>query len=367
MSRSLDTTLAAALADANIQPVILANLTFKSGTVYVWSGVGSFTWSGNNYIGVGSLGNISAITEGSSVEAAGMTVTLSGIPLQPGTPVYVPATACPWNPSLAGNSTNYHFGYLPEPLPWGATAPVVVPLTLTQGELLTVTGFGSVTPNNNAAPDGPGDTAVGPNGGWVDADSYPGGPYNGGIWGDYASTCLSDPSASVIGAGGLMGAFTDAGGNVIQPLAIGTGATLTVPAGATQLQLGVNGNTYLYNAGAFTATVSIQSAVPLSSQLLSESLDDIQIGAAAQIYFGLFQNGALLGTPYLAFGGQVDQPNIKVSTDTVSISLALENRLSNLQRASQQRYTAASQQLTYPQDTAFNFVEQLNDEAWVWG
>jgi len=91
-----------------------------------------------------------------------------------------------------------------------------------------------------------------------------------------------------------MGAFTDASGNVIQPLAIGTGATLTVPAGATQLQLGVNGNTYLYNAGAFTATVSIQSAVPLSSQLLSESLDDIQIGAAAQIYFGLFQNGALL-------------------------------------------------------------------------
>jgi hypothetical protein len=366
MSRSLDTTLAAALANSNIQPVILAVLTFRSGTVYVWSGVGPLTWGGNTYLGVGSFGNISEITEGSTVEAAGMTVTLSGIPLQPGTPVYVPATACPWNPGLAGNST-YSFGYLPRPLPWGSTAPVVVPITLTEGETLILTGFGSVIPNNNASPNGPVDTAVGPAGGWVDADSYPGGPYGGEVWGDYASTCIPGASATTIGAGGLMGAFTDSSGNVIQPLAIGTGITVSVPAGATQLQLGVNGNIYEYNSGAFTANVSVQGSVPISSALLNESLTDIQIGAPAQIYFGLFQNGALLGTPYLAFGGQVDQPNPKIGTDTVTIALALENRLSNLQRASQQRYTAASQQLTYPQDTAFNFVEQENDIADVWG
>jgi hypothetical protein len=365
MSRSIDSTLAAGLAGPNIQPFILAALTFRSGTVYVWSGVGNLTFGGNTYLGVGSLGTISAISEGTSVQADGMTVTLSGIPLQQGIPVYIPATAAPWAPGLTGNSA-YNYGYIPTPLPWGATAPVVVPLSLTEGQSIIITAYGSITTNTNYSPLESSGIPVGTTGAYTAGNAWPSG--FDGIWGPYALTCVPGASASgPIATGGLMGAFTDSDGNVVEPVAIGTGATLTVPSGATQLQLGINDNVYQDNTGGFTATVAIAGSIPISSSLLNEALTDVQIGAAAKIYFGLMSGGAILGTPYLVFSGTVDKPTVKVGTDTMTISLALENRLVNLQRANQRRYTSADQRLHYPTDTGFNWVEPLNDRALRWG
>jgi hypothetical protein len=63
-----------------------------------------------------------------------------------------------------------------------------------------------------------------------------------------AAVTLLPPPA--IGIGGLVGAFADSTGNVIEPLALGTAATrLMVPAGATQLQLGINDRQYADNSG----------------------------------------------------------------------------------------------------------------------
>jgi DNA-binding winged helix-turn-helix (wHTH) protein len=62
----------------------------------------------------------------------------------------------------------------------------------------------------------------------------------------------------------LVGAFANNGVIVGQPFAIGDGpATLTVPAGANQLQLGINDNLYSDNAGVFTVRVSQPSQVCL--------------------------------------------------------------------------------------------------------
>ena len=52
--------------------------------------------------------------------------------------------------------------------------------------------------------------------------------------------------------------------------------------------------------------------------------------------------------------------------ETLEIALKLESRLSNLQRASMRRYTAADQSLYYPTDSGFSWVEQLNDQALRW-
>jgi hypothetical protein len=106
---------------------------------------------------------------------------------------------------------------------------------------------------------------------------------------------------------------------------------------------------------------------PGQSSLITETTDDIQLGAPANIYIGLMQDGEILGTPYLAFGGQVDQPSIRIGPDTMTISLSLENRLSNLQRANQRRYTSADQRQYYSDDTGFSWVEMLSDEALRWG
>lgn len=67
----------------------------------------------------------------------------------------------------------------------------------------------------------------------------------------------------------LCGAFTDSAGNVIQPLAIGASpTTLIVPAGATQLQLGINDDRYDDNTGNFVVQVTAGDAAPSQVNVL---------------------------------------------------------------------------------------------------
>jgi len=183
MSRNLESTFAASLGNGQISPVFLAQITFRSQTCFVWSGVGSLVWNGNTFLGVGSLGKVGQITEGVEVKADGTTLTLSGID-----PTY-------------------------------------------QGECLT----------------------------------------------------------------------------------------------------------------------------------------DILTGAPAKIWFGNLFHGQFVGTPYLLFRGTVDQPTFSVGGETISITLALENKMVDLQRPTMRRYTSADQHLQFPDDTAFGWVEQLSDQALIFG
>lgn len=101
--------------------------------------------------------------------------------------------------------------------------------------------------------------------------------------------------------------------------------------------------------------------------LYNDCLDEIQLGAPAKVWFALLSEGVVIGAPYLLFAGQVDKPTFSTGPDAITISLALENKLTNLQRASARRYTAADQHILYPDDIAFNWVELLSDMALVWG
>lgn len=79
MPRNLSPAMLTALQSGILYPAIFVNLGFASGTAYIWSGIGNYTWNGNTYVGVGDLGQISVIEEGATVEAKGISVTLSGI------------------------------------------------------------------------------------------------------------------------------------------------------------------------------------------------------------------------------------------------------------------------------------------------
>jgi hypothetical protein len=183
MSRQLDASLAAALATGNISPFFMAQLSFKSQMMWVWTGVGTLVWNAQPFLGVGSVAKIGTIQEGTDVHAYGTTVTLSGI----------------------------------------------------------------------------------------------------------------DPV------------------------------------------------------------------------LLGESMTDMEPGAQATLWLGLLSNGSIIGSPYQLFKGAMDQPTISVGVDTISITLALETRMLDLSRASNRRYTSADQRLYHPTDSAFGWVESLNDQADVWG
>jgi hypothetical protein len=68
-----------ALTSSAVRPAFLLQLNFADNTYYLWTGVGTIIWNGNNYLGVGTLGTIGGISESSSIQAQGITLTLSGI------------------------------------------------------------------------------------------------------------------------------------------------------------------------------------------------------------------------------------------------------------------------------------------------
>lgn len=80
MSRNLTTALKnETLADA-LAPILLAFFDFQGGAVRVWSGVGSVTWGGNTYTGLGYLGSVTPIEESTDVRANGVSFQVSGVP-----------------------------------------------------------------------------------------------------------------------------------------------------------------------------------------------------------------------------------------------------------------------------------------------
>jgi hypothetical protein len=68
-----------AISSQNIRPALFVEAHFLDGPAYVWSGVGRIDWNGHSWQGLGTLGGISTIEEGSNIQARGITLTLSGI------------------------------------------------------------------------------------------------------------------------------------------------------------------------------------------------------------------------------------------------------------------------------------------------
>src|SRR5262245_38339536 len=80
MTRDITSQMITASEAPVARPVIAAELDFASGFVRVNSAPFSIFIDGNEYLGVGAFGKISAVQEGSEQQAYGITLTLSGIP-----------------------------------------------------------------------------------------------------------------------------------------------------------------------------------------------------------------------------------------------------------------------------------------------
>ena len=79
MTRPLSAANIAAAQGTNVRIVTFAELGFDSGTIYVHNSIGTFTWGGNNWIGVGSMGNISQVTEAETINPYKLQLQLSAV------------------------------------------------------------------------------------------------------------------------------------------------------------------------------------------------------------------------------------------------------------------------------------------------
>jgi len=80
--RSMSSDMLAAVVAQQLRPALFVEAVFATSTLYVWSGLGSKTWNGHTWEGVGSLLGVTGISEDSSVEAKNVTLSLSGIPAE---------------------------------------------------------------------------------------------------------------------------------------------------------------------------------------------------------------------------------------------------------------------------------------------
>ncbi len=80
MSRAVTPAVEAALEAGNVPAIVMVEMDFPSGFLRVNNSPVTFAWNGYDWLGLGDLGGIDAISEGASLESRGLAFRLSGVP-----------------------------------------------------------------------------------------------------------------------------------------------------------------------------------------------------------------------------------------------------------------------------------------------
>lgn len=78
--RTVSSSYSTAITSKRVHPFFMAAIEFTSGTSYFWSGIGSISWNGHTWVGLGKLCGISAIPQDSAVQANNITLSINGVP-----------------------------------------------------------------------------------------------------------------------------------------------------------------------------------------------------------------------------------------------------------------------------------------------
>lgn len=129
--------------------------------------------------------------------------------------------------------------------------------------------------------------------------------------------------------------------------------------GAGQL-LSISGLEEVSDLSARQVTVSL-SGVP--SELVSLALQEPYQRRECKIYFGVVG-----GTDVVeVFSGSINTMPIEDSGDTSTISVTVDSKMVETEKARNLRYTSESQKSRYSGDTFFDWVNSIQDAEIVWG
>lgn len=106
----------------------------------------------------------------------------------------------------------------------------------------------------------------------------------------------------------------------------------------------------------------------MDSSFISLAQQSVRQGKAGKLWLALFDAaGALLADPYLLKRGRFDVIPIKDDGQTCTIQATYEDRLVDLERPRDRRYTHEDQQIDYPGDRGFEYVPSLQNMDIAWG
>lgn len=80
MSRNLTANVITEITSSELEPFLLFQGEFTTGTVRAWSGIGDLIWNGFTWTGTGTLLSVSPVQETAETSANGITVNLNGVP-----------------------------------------------------------------------------------------------------------------------------------------------------------------------------------------------------------------------------------------------------------------------------------------------
>jgi len=146
-------------------------------------------------------------------------------------------------------------------------------------------------------------------------------------------------------------------------------ATSTFPYGETFTGVG-----WLGKIETIPQTTEIQAqSVVLSlsgipSALLAEAIGQVRITGTATVWLGFFNpaTDALIADPVQVFSGSLDVPTVEDSGETGMISITAENTLLSLNLAPNRQFEDCDQQIYFPGDLGFSFVDSLPNMALFW-
>jgi Bacterial Ig-like domain (group 2) len=142
----------------------------------------------------------------------------------------------------------------------------------------------------------------------------------------------------------------------------------TFPYGQTFTGLG-----WLAKLSAIPQTTKVQAQnVTLSlsgipANLVLEAIGQVRIAGTATVWLAFFDSsGNLLQDPVQLFSGSMDVPSLSDSGDTSTIEISCENSLLSLNLAPNRQFDDADQQIYFPGDLGFSFVDKLEDLQLFW-
>lgn len=124
--------------------------------------------------------------------------------------------------------------------------------------------------------------------------------------------------------------------------------------------LSISGLEEVADLSAKQITISISGMNPNS---LSIALQEPYQRRRCRVLFGVVGVSNFVEV----FSGQINTMQIDDTPETATITISVDSKLVELERASNRRYTSESQKARYAGDTFFDYVTAIQDAEIVWG
>ena len=136
----------------------------------------------------------------------------------------------------------------------------------------------------------------------------------------------------------------------------------------------IDGNSYV-GAGELLNIQGLEEVADLSAKAITISLSGVSgnyVSLALQEPYQRRKCRVLYGVTSVddyveVFSGKLNKMTIEDAPDSGTISVLVDSKLVELDRASNRRYTSESHKSRHPGDTFFDYVSGLQDAEIVWG